>query len=184
MVQLPVWTEKHLTDLPECFAASEDRMRVTVDLAAENIKRNTGGPFAAAVFDMDSGKLISVGINCVVPANCSLAHAEMVALSLAQQKLQTFDLSSKGRFELATSCEPCAMCLGAIPWSGVRSVLCGASEDDARAVGFDEGDKPADWQQSLKSRGIAVTENILQTEAAQILIDYAQADGTIYNPSR
>lgn len=182
-IKLPGWVDGFLAQPPAVFETPEQRMRVAIDLARENIMRQTGGPFAAAVFEMESGRLVSVGVNCVVPARCSLAHAEMVALSLAQQSLQTFDLSSKGRCELATSCEPCAMCLGAIGWSGVRSVLCGASEADARAVGFDEGDKPAHWQQALENRGIAVTEGVLQAEAAQILKDYRDANGTIYNPT-
>ncbi len=180
---LPEWVEGFIAGQPELFTSPEDRMRLAIALARENVARGTGGPFGAAVFEMETGKLVSVGVNCVVPANCSIAHAEMVALALAQQSLQTFDLSSKGKFELVTSCEPCAMCLGAIPWSGVQSVLCGASEADARAAGFDEGAKPDNWQQTLKSRGITVTENILQAEAAKILKEYATAGGKIYNPS-
>ena len=77
------------------------------------------------------------------------------------------------------------MCLGAIPWSGVRSLSYAAQPRPTPAsVGFDEGDKPANWQQTLLSRGIAVAENILQPEAAQILKDYTKTNGKIYNPSR
>lgn len=183
-ISLPDWIRGFLAGLPARFASAEDRMRLAIDLSRENIGRRTGGPFGAAVFDMDSGKLISVGVNCVVPDNCSIAHAEMVAMALAQQKLQTFDLSSKGRFELATSCEPCAMCLGAIPWSGVQSVLCGASEDDVLAIGFDEGAKPAKWQQELKKRGITVSEGLLRNDASGVLQDYLRSNGAIYNPSK
>jgi hypothetical protein len=42
-------------------------------------------------------------------------------------------------YELATSCDPCAMCLGATLWSGVRHVRCGATRDDAMLLRFDEG---------------------------------------------
>ena len=181
---LPKWTEGFLKGLPDSFSSPEDRMQVAVELACENVKQNTGGPFGAAVFDMDSGKLITVGVNCVVPGNCSLAHAETIAIALAQQALKTHDLSTKGNFELATSCAPCAMCLGAIPWSGIKSVLCGASEGDARAIGFDEGAKPANWQQELQKRGIAVTETVLQNEAREVLEEYKKASGKIYNPSQ
>ena len=182
-INLPEWIEGFLSNRPELFSTVEDRMQLAINLACENIKRGTGGPFGAAVFEANSGKLISVGVNCVVPQHCSMAHAEIVAIALAQQALQTYDLSSKGKFELATSCEPCAMCLGAIPWSGVVSILCGANEADARAVGFDEGAKPAHWQQILKNHGIAIMENVLHHQAHQVLQDYKDAGGTIYNPS-
>ena len=71
----------------------------------------------------------------------------MVAIALAQQAIGSYDLGGEGRpiHELVTSTEPCAMCLGAIPWSGVRRVLCGARGEDACEIGFDEGAKPADW---------------------------------------
>jgi tRNA(Arg) A34 adenosine deaminase TadA len=180
---LPMWVEDFLTHRPRCFTAPEDRMQLAIKLAGENIRNNTGGPFGAAVFDMDSGMLVSVGINRVVPLHCSIAHAEIIAIALAQQKLKTYDLSQQGRFELAASCQPCAMCLGAIPWSGVVSVLCGADEADAHAAGFDEGAKPAHWQHELQKRGIDVTENLLRDEAAAVLKEYHTSSGIIYNPA-
>jgi tRNA(Arg) A34 adenosine deaminase TadA len=85
------------------------------------------------------------------------------------------------RCELVTSTEPCAMCLGAVAWSGVRSVLCGAREEDARAVGFDEGPKPVDWKAALTDRGIKVTADVHCAEAAAVLRLYAAAGNPIYN---
>lgn len=181
-ITLPGWIEGFVANEPRQFIDAETRMRLAIELARENIRQNTGGPFGAAVFNMDTNELVSVGVNCVVPSDCSMAHAEIMAIGLAQQALGTFDLSSKGRFELATSCQPCAMCLGAVPWSGIKSLLCGAREEDARAVGFDEGAKPDDWLGELQNRGITVTRDILRTEAAQVLKNYAAANGTIYNP--
>ncbi len=181
-IHLPEWLDGFLKNQPAHFPTAEDRMQLVIDLSAENIRRGSGGPFGAAVFEMDSGRLIAVGVNGVVPNQCSLAHAETVAIALAQQTLQTFDLSTAGRFELAASCAPCAMCLGAIGWSGLASVLCGAAESDARAIGFDEGAKPAHWQHELTTRGIAVTENILREQARQVLQEYTRTGGKIYNP--
>lgn len=181
-ISLPEWVNGFLESFPDHFSTPEDRMRLVIALAAENIRRQTGGPFAAAVFAMDSHQLVAVGVNTVVPANSSIAHAEIIALTLAQQMLNTHDLSAKGSFELVTSCAPCAMCLGALGWSGVKSVLCGAAEADARAVGFDEGAKPADWQKTLQKRGITVTENLLRDQARQVLCDYQHGGGPVYNP--
>ena len=122
-------------------------MRLAVSLARENVRRGTGGPFGAAVFEARTGRLVAAGVSLVVPARWSGAHAEIVALALAQRALGTHDLGGPGMapHELVTSVEPCAMCLGAVAWSGVRRLVCGAREAEARAIGFDEGPKPGRW---------------------------------------
>jgi tRNA(Arg) A34 adenosine deaminase TadA len=73
------------------------------------------------------------------------------------------------------------MCLGAIPWSGVRSVICGARDQDARRIGFDEGSKPDRWVKSLENRGIRVFRDVLREEALAVLLDYHKRGGLIYN---
>jgi tRNA(Arg) A34 adenosine deaminase TadA len=181
-ISLPDWIEGYLSSLPAVFAADEDRMAVAVTLSKLNVTRGTGGPFGAAIFDLDSQALVAVGVNRVVPCDCSMAHAEMVAIALAQKTLGTFDLSAAGNYQLATSCAPCAMCLGAIAWSGMRSILCAAREEDARTAGFDEGDKPENWTGKLAARNIHVTQDVLRDEAKQILADYKTTGGPIYNP--
>jgi tRNA(Arg) A34 adenosine deaminase TadA len=73
------------------------------------------------------------------------------------------------------------MCFGASPWSGVRRLVCGARDEDARAIGFDEGPKLADWITALNDRGIAVLRDVLRDEAVGVLKDYIEAGGIIYN---
>jgi tRNA(Arg) A34 adenosine deaminase TadA len=157
-------------------------MRLVVELARRNV-RHGGGPFAAAIFNHDTKKLLAPGVNLVVPTNCSVAHAEIVALGLAQRIVGNFDLSAKGSpcSELVASADPCAMCLGAIPWSGVRRLVCGAREEDVRAVGFDEGAKPPDWVRTLEARGITVEREVCRAEAAAVLREYRDWGGKIYN---
>ncbi len=159
----------------------DDRMRFVVSLARRNVAEDTGGPFGAAIFERGTGRLVAPGVNRVVPARSATAHAEIVAISLAGQVKGTFDLGAGTPTELVTSVEPCAMCLGAVPWSGVAAVVCGARDEDARAVGFDEGDKPADWIDSLAARGIDVVRDVMRRDAAAVLQDYAAAGGIIYN---
>ncbi len=145
---LPLWTSSIITQHSQKdFSSAIERMSFVLDLVAHNIAHKTGGPFGAAIFDVVSNELISYGVNLVTSVNCSVLHAEIVAIMLAQKKLGTFNLSFYGSagLELVTSTEPCAMCLGAIPWSGIKAVICGALDVDARAAGFDEGDKPTDW---------------------------------------
>ena len=157
-------------------------MRFAIELARQNVEHRTGGPFGAAVFEAGSGRVVGVGVNLVEASNCSIAHAEMIAIAGAQQAVGRYDLGAGGGvYELATSTEPCAMCLGAIPWSGLRRVVCAAHGEDAAAIGFDEGAKPADWVGELRKRGIEVVRDVLRDEAQAVLQQYAKAGGLIYN---
>ncbi len=185
---LPGWVDDFVSDWLSQPAAGlvtvEQRMRLAIALAAQNVCNQTGGPFGAIVVAHDTGTLVGAGVNLVTSLRLSMAHAEIVALSLAQRALDSWDLGSMGDMQLVTSCEPCAMCFGAVPWSGVSSIACGARRQDAAAAGFDEGDKPLDWAASLQKRGIAVTRDILRSDAARVLRDYADQAGAIYNPGK
>ena len=180
---LPGWVEELLSDPERTYPTEEDRMRLVVELSRLNVERGTGGPFGAAIFERETGRLLAPGMNLVVPSSCSVAHAEMVAIMIAQQVVGDFDLGSEGKpaYELYASTEPCAMCFGATPWSGVRGLLCGARDEDARAVGFDEGVKLPDWITALEERGISVKRDVLREDAARVLRDYANSGGEVYN---
>jgi len=185
-IELPQWLDQHLADAAEIYPTREARMAFVVGLSRRNIENETGGPFAAAVFDRNSGKLIAAGVNLVTTSGLSVAHAEIVAIMQAQTILGGFDLGGAGmpECELVSSTEPCAMCLGAIPWSGARSLVCGAADADARDVGFDEGSKREDWARELEVRGIEVSLGVLREEAAAVLRDYANRGGVMYNGRR
>ena len=185
-IELPPWLQKLLTDARDVYITREERMKFVVGLSRKNIENATGGPFAAAVFDGDSGRLIAAGVNLVTSSCLSIAHAEIVALSQAETILGNFDLGGTNmpRCELVSSTAPCAMCLGAVPWSGVRSLVCGARDEDARDAGFDEGSKRHDWVNELEVRGIAVTCDVLREEAAAVLRDYVKNGGVVYNGRR
>ncbi len=179
--QLPGWLAPFVAARSAHFKTMDEKMALAAALALENVRQETGGPFGAAVFDVETDSLVSVGVNLVTRVNASIAHAEMVALSLAQARLTTFDLGSVGRFELVTSVEPCAMCLGAIPWSGVVSVVSGATAEDAEAIGFDEGAKPQPWAEVLRQRGIEVYTEVDRAAGVRALQAYATGGGEIYN---
>jgi len=180
---LPQWLVERMATETAPIPDLEARVRLVVELSRLNIEHGTGGPFAAAVFDMQSGMLIAAGVNRVVPLNSSIAHAEMLAIAGAQQRLGSFDLAAGGlpACELVSSCEPCAMCFGAIPWSGIRCLVCAASGEDAQRIGFDEGPKHPDWVGELEGRGIAVRCDVCRSEAAQVLDAYRALSGRIYN---
>jgi len=185
-LSLPDWLDEFLSRNEDPLVDNEKRMALAVELSRSNLENGTGGPFGAAIFESGSGRLVAAGVNLVEAQDCSIAHAEMVAIAFAQKTLATYDLGATGLpdHELVTSTEPCAMCLGAIPWSGVRHVVCGARDEDARAIGFDEGHKPSGWADLLEKQGITVVRDVLRESARQVLLDYARRGGVIYNPDR
>jgi tRNA(Arg) A34 adenosine deaminase TadA len=122
-----------------------------------------------------------VGVNLVVPSHFSILHAEVVAWSVAQLRLGTYDLATYGDIGLYSSAQPCVACWGGIFWAGISRLVYAASRFDVENLaGFDEGPIPSDWQERLQSRGIAV-EQMCQSEAAVILSEYKSSGGAIYN---
>src|SRR5919206_1833595 len=119
---LPGWVEEFLSDPDRSYPTQEERMRLAIELSRLNVEHGTGGPFGAAIFDLSTNRLVAPGVNLVTTTNLSAAHAEIVAIMVAQQVVGHFDLGGRGRpaYELVASTEPCAQCLGSIPWSGVR----------------------------------------------------------------
>ena len=152
VVTLPTWASDEVTlnYYSRGYSTDEDMMAVAIYISARNVEEGTGGPFGCAIFERDvstgEAKLVSVGMNRVVPLGNSTLHGETVAIQMAQKKMGLFTLQipnidsdgqiSVRRFELFTSTEPCAMCLGAILWSGVARVVCAATKDQASAIGM------------------------------------------------
>lgn len=183
-ISLPEWAENELKALPEKFPTLEDRMKAVIRFSRLNVEHDTGGPFAAGVFERDSGKLVVIGVNRVVPETCSSAHAEVVTLSLAQKILGTFDLGGEGlpAYQLVVNWRPCAMCFGAVPWSGIRSlVVAGSGPELEEITGFDEGPIHPDWKTELEKRGIEVIENIMTEEACDVFRYFRDTGALVYN---
>jgi tRNA(Arg) A34 adenosine deaminase TadA len=178
-IRLPPWMVDALAAAPRATSDAE-RAGFAIELARRNIEHQSGGPFGAAVFERSSGALVAAGVNLVLSTGLSIAHAEVVALSLAQRALGNVDLASAD-LVLATSAEPCWMCLGAIHWSGVRAVIASARDEDVRAIGFDEGTKPADWTAALRQRGVSVQVDVERAAAIEVLQRYVALGGEIYN---
>lgn len=176
---LPPWIGD-VADTSRYYPGDEDKVGLAIELSRHNVERSHGGPFGAAVFN-EAGRLISVGVNRVVPQTCSVAHAEMMAYMAAQQRLAAFRLNEQGgRYILATSAQPCCQCYGATIWAGIDELLIGArAEDVEELTEFDEGPLPADWIGELQRRDIAVRRDILRDRARTVLAAYG-AGGTSY----
>ncbi len=157
-------------------------MKLAIAVSRTNVERGTGGPFGAAIFERRSGRVVAVGMNSVVRYNSCVLHAEIMAFTMAQ-RVGSFMLNSPNlpAQEMDTSCEPCAMCLGATLWSGVQRLVCGAARDDAAILSFEEGPVFPESYQYLEQRGIKVVRNVLRDEARAVLEIYRQQSGKIYN---
>lgn len=177
---LPNWLDQW-DELPQQLDNDQAMVELAVELSRRNVQAGSGGPFGAVIVDGE-GRLLSVGVNRVVPQNCSVAHAEMMAFMTAQQRLQSFRLNADGRrITLATSSQPCSMCFGASIWAGLDRMLIGARASDVEALTeFDEGPLPADWAGELRRRGIEVVTDVAREAACKVLADYGSGGGARY----
>jgi tRNA(Arg) A34 adenosine deaminase TadA len=184
-LEYPDWVESVVQwDRP--YTTDAERMRLAIAVSRMNVEAGTGGPFGSAIFESETGKLVAVGMNSVVRLNNCILHGETFAFMMAQQVTGSFTLNSPGlpRHELHTSCEPCAMCLGATLWSGVRRVVYGATREDATVLNFEEGPVFPESYKYLEDRGIEIVRQILRDEAKAVLELYRSKKGKIYNGSR
>lgn len=159
----------------------EKIIRRIIEEAQTNVDKGFG-PFMAAIYD-EEGNLISEASNSVINENCSNNHAEINAIKLAEQKLNTYDLSAHN-LSLYITAEPCMMCLGAILWSGIKKIYYSVSTKDVEEItGFDEGIKP-DWINEFKKRGIEIFGNIEEEMGKKLLFNYVNSNKKIYKPER
>ena len=107
-------------------------MEIAKNKSVQGFKNKEGGPFGAVITDKE-GNIISEGNNRVLCSNDPTAHAEIVAIRNACEKLKTYDLTD---CILYTSCEPCPMCLSAIIWANIKKVYYACTRKDAASIGF------------------------------------------------
>lgn len=190
-VILPDWLYQYYEDHKnDIIKTDEDMMTIAIEISRLNsIVYKMGGPFGCAIYQRniktDVIQLYSVGCNCVVSLNNSTLHGEMVAIQFAQYKLQHYKCTSLCpdadiEYILVTSCEPCCMCLGGTLWSGVSTLITGATKYDAELIGFHEGPVNAEsYHYLINIAKMNVKRNVLRTEAAAVLLEYGKI-GVIY----
>ena len=140
----------------------EKFMRRAIQLAQEGMNNNAGGPFGAVV--VKDGKIVAEGHNQVTSKNDPTAHAEVVAIRKACEKLNTFQLEG---CIVYTSCEPCPMCLGAIYWARPDKVFYACDKQDAAAINFDDQFIYKELDLSITERSIAFKQ-LLREEALPV----------------
>lgn len=103
-----------------------------IELATENVA-DAGGPFGAVI--VRDGVILGEGQNRVTANLDPTAHAEVMAIRAACQRVGDFSLTGA---TLYTSCEPCPLCLAASLWARLDRVVFAADRDDAALGGFDD----------------------------------------------
>ena len=104
-----------------------------IELSRRGMEEGHGGPFGCVVVKDDL--IVGEGCNRVTSSNDPTAHAEIVAIRNACEKLNTYQLTG---CDLYSSCEPCPMCLGAIYWARPERVIYANTKKDAAAIAFDD----------------------------------------------
>jgi len=121
-------------------------------------------PVGALVVN-NQGEIIGVGENLREKNNDPTAHAEIVAIKNAAQKIGNWRLDD---LTMVVTLEPCAMCAGAIIQTRMKRLVFGAFDEKAGAVG-------SIWDVVRDTRAltkIEVISGVLEKECAQVLTNF------------
>jgi len=151
----------------------EKFMRAAAALAEQNVADGTGGPFGAVI--VRDGEVVGEGTNQVTSSNDPTAHAEVVAIRQACEKLETFNLEG---CVVYTSCEPCPMCLSAIYWARLDRIFYGNTKADAAAIDFDDDFLYTEIPKPIDQRAIP-TSQILREETIKSFEAWAVSETKI-----
>ncbi len=153
----------------------EKFMRRAIELAQKGMNEGAGGPFGAVV--VKDGEIVAEGFNCVTSTDDPTAHAEVIAIRNACQKLGAFQLDGCAIY---TSCEPCPMCLGAIYWARPTKVFYACTREDAANIEFDDQFIYEEIEKPIAARQIE-TVNLLRDEGLKVFENWAdKIDKTEY----
>jgi guanine deaminase len=134
-----------------------------------------GGPFGAVI--VQNGSILAEGANRVTALNDPTAHAEVLAIRQACQKLGRFDLLG---CELYSSCEPCPMCLGAVYWACISRVYFGNLAADASKIGFSDAAIYEEIARPLEQRRIPMVQLMREEALAVFRAWEAKPDKALY----
>ena len=148
-------------------------MREAIRLSMENVQSDNGGPFGTII--VKNGKIIATGVNEVTKSNDPTAHAEMIAIRNACEKLNSFQLDG---CDIYCSCEPCPMCLGAIYWARPKSIYFANSKKDAAEINFDDNVIFQEIKLPIHERKLTITQ-LLRDEAQSVFLKWQESENKI-----
>jgi guanine deaminase len=147
----------------------EGLMRLAIGKAQEGIAKGQT-PFGCAIAVGD--QIVAVSHNQVWLTTDITAHAEVTALREACR--QTGKVHLVGAL-VATTCEPCPMCMAALHWARVDTVYFGATIADAAAAGFNELAVSADELLKRGGSQVKLTSGLLRKECAALFDEWKAA---------
>ncbi len=137
-------------------------MLEAIRLSKEGMMAGCGGPFGAVI--VRGGEIVGSGFNKVTSTNDPTAHAEVVAIRNACEKLNTYQLNG---CEIYCSCEPCPMCLSAVYWARIDKIFYANTKHDAAEIGFDDAFIYNEFSKPAIERTISMNI-LLRNEAKEV----------------
>jgi tRNA(adenine34) deaminase len=131
---------------------------------AQEVKSSGDVPVGALIVN-EAGEILSSGKNEREKDNDPTAHAEIVAIRKASEKIGSWRLDD---FNLIVTLEPCVMCAGAILQSRLKRLVFGAFDQKAGAVG-----SSLDVIRDVRALSkVEVVSGVLEKECAKLLTDF------------
>jgi len=147
-------------------------MRLAIEKCRQGLSVGQS-PFGCAI--ARDGELLAAAHNSVVATTDITAHAEVNAVRAACRVVG--DIVLEGAV-VATTCEPCPMCMAALHWARVDTVYYGATIADADAAGFNELALPAAELLRLGGSKVKLVPGLLPIECRQLFAEWNE------NPNR
>ncbi|MEX0610922.1 MAG: nucleoside deaminase [Pirellulales bacterium] len=141
-------------------------MRLAIEKCRHGIAAGQS-PFGCAI--ARNGRVLSCSHNTVVLTTDITAHAEVNAIREACRAVG--DIFLPGAI-VATTCEPCPMCMAALHWARVDTVYYGATIADADAAGFNELQLPAAELLRLGNSTLKLIPQLLPAECRQLFDEW------------
>jgi guanine deaminase len=151
--------------------SGQDLMRRAIELAEKNYRSGKGGPYGAVVAN-ETGKILGEGVNGALGRVDPTAHAEVMAIRQAAEKLGRADLSD---CSLYLSSEPTMMGKALIYSVGIQKVYYGLShaeiksareaEEKVRKAFSDEAHAEATYQQLAHEEAMDMFQGWIKSRA-------------------
>ena len=147
----------------------EKYMQMAIDEARRGIRLGHGGPFGAVIVRKEDGKVISKAHNTVLKDSNPTRHAEINAIGKAAKRYG-IDLSG---FVIYSSVEPCPMCLSAIHWARIKTIIYGAGMEISKRYGYNEIDLKDEEMIKIAHMKIKLIKGVLKDKAEELFKEVA-----------
>ena len=140
-------------------------MRRVIELSQRGMRGGFGFPYGTVI--VKDGEIVGEAHNEVLATNDPTAHAEVLAIRRAGQKLKTFDLSG---CEMYINGTPCCMCMGSILWAKISKVYYALSPEVSAEIGFGDEHLYAEMARPLSARQIVPMVSFPDLDAEAIAV--------------